>query len=83
MFRNLILNHKFSTMKEYQFKTNINCGSCVARVTPKLNENPGIKEWKVDTNNPSKVLTVKTENLAEDDVKAIVAKAGFKAEPLA
>lgn len=69
-------------MKEYQFKTNINCGGCVAKVTPKLNENPDIKEWNVDTADPAKILTVKTDNLVADDVKGIVASAGFKAEAL-
>ena len=69
-------------MKQYQFKTNINCSGCVAKVTPALNENPDIKEWNVDTANPAKVLTVETDNLVEDDVKAIVQKAGFKAESL-
>ena len=69
-------------MKEYSFKTNINCGGCVAKVTPSLNENPSIKEWKVDTANAKKILTVKTDNLLEDDVKGIVEKAGFKAEAL-
>lgn len=69
-------------MKQYQFKTNINCDGCIAKVTPQLNGNKDIKEWNVDTANPAKVLTVKTENLLEDDVKAIVAKAGFKAESL-
>ena len=67
-------------MKEYQFKTNINCGGCVAKVTPKLNENPGISEWNVDTADPSKILTVKTDNLAADEIKGIVASAGFRAE---
>jgi copper chaperone len=69
-------------MKEYQFKTNINCGGCVAKVTPKLNGNPDIKEWSVDTANPAKILTVKTDNLVADDVKGIVASAGFKAEAI-
>lgn len=69
-------------MKQYQFKTNINCGSCVAKVTPVLNAEPQIKEWKVDTANPNKVLTVQTENLGEEEVKGLVQKAGFKAEKL-
>lgn len=69
-------------MKQYQFKTNINCGGCIAKVTPVLNAAPEIKEWKVDTINPNKILTVATESLKEDEVKAIVAKAGFKAENL-
>lgn len=69
-------------MKQYQFKTNINCGGCIAAVTPHLNGNKDIKEWKVDTTNPNKILTVTTENLASDEVKAIVQKAGYKAEEL-
>lgn len=67
-------------MKQYQFKTNINCGGCVAKVTPVLNAEPQIKEWKVDTASPNKVLTVQTENLGEEEVKGLVQKAGFKAE---
>lgn len=69
-------------MKQYQFKTNINCGGCIAKVTPVLNQNKEIIDWNVDTNNPNKILTVETENLAEEDVRAIVSKAGFKAEKL-
>ena len=69
-------------MKQYQFKTNINCSGCVAKVTPVLNNNEEIKEWNVDTANPSKVLTVQTENLNEEEVKSLVSKAGFKAESL-
>lgn len=69
-------------METLEFKTNINCGGCVAKVTPHLNSNPGIREWNVDTNNPKKVLTVKTEILKAEDIKAIVQQAGFKAEKL-
>ena len=67
-------------MKQYQFKTNINCSGCVAKVTPLLNQNKEIKEWDVDTIDPNKILTVATESLGEDEVKAIVHEAGFKAE---
>ena len=67
-------------MKQYQFKTNINCSGCVAKVTPALNQDKEIKEWKVDINNPNKILTVDTENLDEEQIKSIVQKAGFKAE---
>ena len=69
-------------MKQYQFKTNINCSGCVAKVTPVLTENEEIKEWNVDTDNPNKILTVETENLNEEQVTTIVQKAGFKAEKL-
>lgn len=78
-----MLNAKIkSTMNTYKFKTNINCGGCVASVTPHLDANKNIKDWKVDTSNPNKVLTISTENLDEDEVKAIVNKAGFKAEQI-
>lgn len=69
-------------MKQYQFKTNINCSGCVAKVTPVLNQNADVKEWNVNTDDPDKILTVQTESLEEDDVKALVQKAGFKAEKL-
>lgn len=67
---------------EYKFKTNINCSSCVQKVTPFLNGQEGIEEWKVDTNNPNKVLTVETDKLTEEDVKQVVIEAGFKIESL-
>jgi copper chaperone len=69
-------------MKQYQFKTNINCGGCVAKVKPVLNADPHIKVWNVDTIDPNKVLTVETENLNEKEIQRIIAKAGFKAESL-
>jgi copper chaperone len=69
-------------MKQYQFKTNINCGGCVAKVTPVLNADTQIQEWNVDTIDPNKMLTVETENLNEKEIQEIIAKAGFKAESL-
>lgn len=69
-------------MKQYQFKTNINCSGCVAKVTPLLNANEEIKDWNVDTNNPSKVLTVQTDTMKEDEIRELVSKAGFKTETL-
>lgn len=69
-------------MKQYQFKTNINCSGCVAKVTPALDQNKEIKDWKVDTNSPNKILTVETESLDEEQIKSIVEKVGFKAEGL-
>ena len=69
-------------MEKYQFKTNINCGGCVATVTPHLNARNEIKSWSVDTSGPKKILTVETENLSEEEVRGILLKAGYKAEPL-
>ncbi|HRO46608.1 MAG TPA: heavy-metal-associated domain-containing protein [Niabella sp.] len=69
-------------MKTIQLKTNINCGGCVAKVTPSLNETVGAAGWEVDTQNPKKILTVTTDNLDEKEVIKAVEKAGFKAEAL-
>lgn len=68
-------------METKQFKTNIMCSSCIAKVTPVLNETFGENNWKVDTQNPNKILTVSTSNNENDIVKA-VEKAGYKAEVL-
>ena len=70
-------------MKEYQFKTNIMCGSCIEKVTPSLNDTVGADNWKVDTANPAKILTVKTADKGESEVIDAVKKAGYKAEPIA
>jgi hypothetical protein len=53
----------------------------VAKVTPFLNDAFGEDNWEVDTNNPSKVLTVLGES---DQTKVIqaVERAGYKAEKL-
>jgi copper chaperone CopZ len=66
-------------MKQYQFKTNINCGGCVATAKPFLDNKSGISSWKVDTQHPSKILTVETE-LNETEIRELVKSAGFKAE---
>lgn len=52
-------------METLQFKTNINCGGCVAKVTPGLNETEGICHWNVDTNNPNKILTVEIDSASK------------------
>ena len=69
-------------MKTYKFKTNINCGNCMRAVTPHLNKLEGVEEWKVDTENPDKVLEVKSDSVDAQTIKDIVERAGFKAEQL-
>ncbi len=66
-----------------QFKTNIMCGSCIAKVTPVLDEVIGKNKWKVDTQDPKKILTVTSGDLAESDVIKAIEKVGYKAEVLA
>ena len=70
-------------MKTIELKTNIMCGSCIAKVTPTLNKVIGEGNWKVDTLNPKKVLTVNTEDLDQTQVIEAIQKAGYKAEELA
>ena len=65
-----------------KLKTNIMCGSCIAKVTPVLNEEIGEGKWSVDTTGAVKVLTVTKEDIKESDVIKAVEKAGYKAESL-
>lgn len=67
-------------MKTLKFKTNIQCTNCLAKVTPKLNEQNDIESWNVDLQDPERTLTVNTENLEPDAIKKAVLKAGFLAE---
>ncbi|WP_116788413.1 heavy-metal-associated domain-containing protein [Flavobacterium psychrotrophum] len=66
--------------KEFQFKTSINCGGCVAKVTPLLNNAEGVESWSVDTVNPDKILSVTVDGIDENAVIDTVKKAGFKIE---
>jgi len=66
-------------METIKFKTTIKCSGCVANVTPFLDEALGEGNWKVDTTDPSKVLTVLGET-NEAKIKEAVNKAGYKAE---
>jgi copper chaperone len=70
-------------MKTIQLRTNIMCDSCIAKVTPTLNEEIGAENWKVDTQNPRKILTVYTDGLNESEVIKAVERAGYKAEKIA
>ena len=65
-------------MKTIELKTNIMCGSCVAKVAPSLNETVRAANWKVDTQTPRKILTVSTDELNEEEVIKAVEKAGYQ-----
>lgn len=49
-------------------------------VTPHLNKLEGVQGWKVDTDNPEKLLEVKASGTDAQAVRQTVEKAGFKAE---
>lgn len=63
-----------------KFKTNINCGGCVKAVTPHLNQAVGIVNWKVDTENPDKILSIETDRLTAEEIITIIDKAGYTAQ---
>ena len=67
-------------METLKFKTNVNCGGCVANVTPHLNQVKGIEKWEVDTANPQKVLTIETPDLDPEVIIDTLKTAGYKAE---
>lgn len=66
-------------MNNYKFKTNINCGGCVAGVTPFLNKLENT-DWQVDTENPDKILSVQSDSVSEKEIIEAVKSAGFEIE---
>ncbi len=64
--------------ERFQFKTNINCSGCVAKVTPALNEASGIVHWEVNTNSKEKILTVQSGGITQEQVMEVVKKSGFQ-----
>lgn len=68
-------------MKEFTFNTTVNCGKCVKAVSIFLDEVAGIKNWKVDTDNPDKVLTVVADFEEPTAIIEAVKEAGFDINP--
>jgi copper chaperone len=66
-------------MKSYQFKTNIQCGACLSKVTPFLNEEKQIDQWGVDLTHVDRILTVQSEQITSETIQSLVAKAGYTA----
>ncbi len=69
-------------METLTFKTTINCGGCLAKVTPFLNDEKSIEKWEVNTSTPEKTLTVETEKTDPIKIVTAVQKAGFKIEQI-
>jgi copper chaperone len=70
-------------MKTLKFKTNVNCGGCISNITPHLNEIKGISHWSVNTADPSKILTVESEETTAAEIINALNAAGYKAELIA
>ena len=67
-------------MKTLKFKTNVNCGGCISNVTPYLTSIKEITKWSVDTEHPSKILTVETDATTPAQIINALSAAGYKAE---
>jgi copper chaperone len=68
-------------MKTIELQTNIMCDACLEKVTQPLNEVAGESNWKVDLQNPKKILTVTSDKASESDIINVLEKTGYKAKP--
>ena len=69
-------------MDAFKFKTNIKCSGCIAQVSPHLDEAAGQTNWKVDIQNPGKILTVSGNELHKETIIEAVKRAGFDIEEI-
>jgi hypothetical protein len=60
------------------YKTNLNCGGCVAAVKPFLDGAGSIKRWSVDTSKPDKPLKIEGDAASRQLVESLVSEAGFR-----
>lgn len=67
--------------KLQHFSTNIHCSSCVRTVTAFLDDLEGVTIWRVDVDDPRKLLTVEG-NADPKAIMSTVQEAGFEIQPL-
>ena len=73
--------HTNNELKTFTFKTNIKCSGCMAKVSPALDNEPGISSLKVDTSTADKTLTVISDGATEATIIKTVKASGFNIEP--
>lgn len=64
-------------METKQFKSNIKCEACVAKVTDALNETVGAGNWEVNLQDPARTLTVRTD-VSKETINEALEKKGYK-----
>ncbi|MGI4749791.1 MAG: heavy-metal-associated domain-containing protein [Janthinobacterium lividum] len=70
-------------MEALKFKTNINCGGCVVKVTPVLNALEGVVNWYVDTTSKEKILTINADpGLKPQQITLALKSIGFQSESI-
>jgi copper chaperone len=65
-----------------KFKSNINCQNCVAKVKNTLDGLVGENSWKVDTDNPAKILEVSNNDITPSEIVNKLKRIGFIAEEI-
>ena len=65
-----------------KFKSNINCQNCVAKEKNTLYGLVGENAWKVDTDNPAKILEVSNNTIAPSEIVNKLKRIGFTAEEI-
>lgn len=70
-------------MKSLTFKTTIKCSGCIEKVTPVLNALAGEENWKVDLQNPNRLLTITAnDELKAETIISALQGVGYKAEEI-
>ncbi len=64
------------------FKTNINCPNCLAKVSQALNQIVGEGKWSIDLSNPDKVLRVESNTIEETLIIDAIKEKGFIIEKI-
>ena len=63
-----------------QFKTNVKCNGCRTAITPFLDNEPSISQWKVDIFDPDRILTIEGEDLDAEHIIDLLHQAGYQGE---
>ncbi len=66
-------------MEILHFKTNIDNGQCVQRVSQEIDKISTIKNWEVETASNDKIMTVRGASLESQKIIKATKKAGFRA----
>ncbi len=76
------LTGKSDNSNAWQFRTNIMCNGCIAKITPVLDGAKGIASWRVDLDTPDRILTIVPDGIEPEEILALVRNAGFTIERL-
>jgi copper chaperone len=65
-------------MENLRFKTSLKCNGCVNAITPGMQSISSIESWKVDLENPDKLLEIEASSDVTEEVLTAVKKAGYQ-----